>query len=208
MRRVLTITVLGFLTLIGTVSSGNLAASEQCAESEFLTTCPVEEDIVTIETASASVEGSWQLESVGTPENPSAEPMLATFLPDGTLIVSARVVRSANHDLPYHSTYFSTGHGTWEAATNGSVSFSVVHLLSDETGALCGSVTVTGTIVPGADGHGLVVDATTTLRNAGGVVESTLPMSLAGHRIGDEGPQVAIRNALFGIGKAGVGVLP
>lgn len=144
--------------------------------------------------AAPTAEGSWQLLRVGTPENPVHDPMLATFFADGTLIVSARVVRPANHDMPYDATYFSTGHGTWQQDEAGSVSFTVVHLRSDETGALLGSVTVTGTFLPGMDGQPLTVNATYTLHDPLGRAQSSIPATLSGQRIGIDETQVAIQD--------------
>ena len=101
------------------------------------------------------VVGSWQI-LAGAPAGQEGDPTLATFSPDGSLIVSGRPVRPALPNLPFKFTFFSVGHGVWEAADDGSVSFTIMHLRTDENGTYHGTATVSGTITLGDDGQTLL----------------------------------------------------
>lgn len=191
MRRALIITVFWFLalmTLMSTVSINDAAAREPCAESEFLTTCPVTVTRVTRQIARTSIEGSWRLMGEGAPGTPAEDPILATFSSDGTVIVSSRAVRPALQDMPHDYTYFSTGLGVWESGDDGAVSFTVVHLRSDEAGTYLGSTTFSGTLALSAGGESVTGDATYSVFDPTGTHRATVSTPLTGERIVIEAP--------------------
>ncbi len=110
-----------------------------------------------------AVVGSWQL-LAGAPEGqPEGDPTLATFSPDGSLVVSGRPVRPALPNLPFKFTFFSAGHGVWEAADDGAVNFTILHLRTDENGDYHGMATVSGTLTLDDDGQSMSGFETFTL---------------------------------------------
>lgn len=135
------------------------------------------------QTDTPAILGSWQLMGVGAPGTPPEDPILATFSADGTAIISARVVRPALPGMPFAFIHFSTGHGSWEANQDGTTSFTVVHLGSDESGVFRGTPTFSGTLTVGSDGQMVAGDATYTVRDPSGAVQSTIPTPLNGQRI-------------------------
>ncbi|MDQ3514668.1 MAG: hypothetical protein M3462_13605 [Chloroflexota bacterium] len=132
-----------------------------------------------------SVIGSWQL-LAGAPEGqPEGDPTLATFSPDGSLVVSGRPVRPALPGLPFKFTYFSAGHGVWEASGEHAIDFTIVHVRTDEDGVYRGSTTVSGTLEIADDGQSLSGAETFTIGDPAGTgaVIPAFGFSLEGTRI-------------------------
>lgn len=133
-----------------------------------------------------SVVGSWRLMAGGAAGTPAGDPTLATFAPDGSLILSARAVRPALPGMPFKFIHFSTGHGAWEATDERSVAFTIVHLRTDETGNFRGTVTVSGTLEVADDGQTISGIETFTVRGPADEVMAAFPDALEGTRISVE----------------------
>lgn len=127
--------------------------------------------------------GSWRMMGLGAPGTPDEDPILATFAADGTAIVSSRAVRPALPGLPFSYTYFSTGNGVWEATDDGQVSFTVMHIRTDETGTYRGMTTFSGILTISADGQSVSGEATYTIYDPGGTQTGVIPTPLQGTRI-------------------------
>jgi hypothetical protein len=139
--------------------------------------------LVQADANTATIVGSWHFMGIGAPGTPPEDPLLATFSSDGVVTVSSRAVRPALPGMPFAYVHFSTGHGAWEQGEDGTVSFSVVHLRSDEAGVFRGTVTFSGSITVDADGQSVAGEASYTVRDPAGAVQSTIPTSLDGQRI-------------------------
>lgn len=130
--------------------------------------------------------GAWRMMAGGAAGTPEGDPTLATFAPDGTLILTGRAVRPALPGMPFKFVHFSAGHGVWESTGEGSVSFTVVHLRSDESGNYRGTVTVSGTLDVSGDGQSITGVETFTVGDPTGKVVSAFPDALEGTRISVE----------------------
>jgi hypothetical protein len=109
---------------------------------------------------------------------------LATFTPDGAVVLSGRAVRPALPGSPFKLTYFSTGHGTWQPDGDGSAAFTVVHLASDENGELRAITTVSGILEIAADGDSATGTETFKIAGPDGTVRNAFPVEVtAGSRI-------------------------
>lgn len=180
MRRVIRGTFLAFIVMI---MSAAAFATGVFARDETL--------FIQAGPEASTIDGSWRLMGAGAPGTPAEDPMLATFAPDGTATISSRAVRPALPGMPFSYIHFSTGHGVWEQGDDGTVSFTVVHLRSDEAGVFRGSVTVSGTLTLGADGQSVTGDATYTVADPAGAVQGTIPTPLTGERIAIGAPASA-----------------
>lgn len=167
MRRT-TITMLSVIALLVLAGVGLVLASPARADDA---------------SASHSVIGSWHLSADDALGSPTGDPTLATFAPDGSLILSGRAVRPALPGNPFEFTYFSTGHGAWEAKDDGSIAFSIAHLRSDESGTFRGTTVVSGTLEVAADGQTMSGDETFAVGDPTGTVLTVLPFAIEGERI-------------------------
>ncbi len=157
--------LIGMLVLagMGLVSSGVVGADEM--------------------TSDHAVVGSWRFMAGGAAGTPAGDPTLATFAPDGSLILTGRAVRPALPGMPFKFVHFSTGHGTWEATDERSAAFTIVHLRSDESGNFRGTVTVSGALEISDDGQTISGVETFTVADPTGKVLSAFPDALEGTRI-------------------------
>ena len=123
---------------------------------------PIPADRTASAQSAKDVIGSWLVELTGTdaPADQTATPALATFFADGSFIASDLPVRPASTvdttpgaspstapvASPADLLYTTAGHGIWTATGSVRVAVTFVELVTDGTGSVVATVTVSATV--------------------------------------------------------------